>query len=368
MKSPMKHRGFNRNLISLATAVFLFLAGCATAPRVQEFPYPTVNLNNASYFVLVKMCDQEGIRWDYDPLSQEVTLKKDKVELKLLIGSKMVLAGSASHELSAPVVIRDSVIYASVDLRGYMEPAVCKVPAKAGLPVGVFLRSVDSIVLDAGHGGKDPGAIGRYGLKEKTVVLDVVMRVKQELENCGLRVSLTRATDTFIPLDERAQTANKKKADLFVSIHANANHSRWIEGFEVYYLTEGVDDDTRALAAAENSSPEIDSRGAFKGPSLSLRAIIWDMIFTENRKESIALAQYISKTVSRRLDLKMLGVKGAPFAVLKGTQMPAVLVEIGYISNKEGENKLRDPDYRRQMAEAIAEGIMSFKNYSEGKI
>jgi len=355
-----------RNILFFTIAVLFFVAGCATTP-VQEFPYPTISINNVSYFAVKTMCEQEGIRWDYDPLSEDISLKKDNLDLKLLIGSRTVMAGSVSHELSAPVEIRDSVIYAPVDLRTYIEPSICKFPVTGLLPTGVYLRSVNTVMLDAGHGGKDPGAIGRYGLKEKNVVLDVAEKVKQELERCGLKVIMTRETDDFISLSGRYAMANQKKADLFVSIHANASSSRWIEGFEVYYLTEAVDDDTRALVAAENSQPGIEGQEAGRN-SLSLKALLWDLVYTENRKESVALAQSISKAVSRKLNLRMLGVKGAPFAVLKGTQMPAVLIEIGYISNREGEKKLRDPGYRNQMAEAIAEGIMSFKNYSEGRM
>jgi N-acetylmuramoyl-L-alanine amidase len=331
----------------------------------ERFPYETVNFHESAYFVLVNMCDKEGVTWDYDPLSQQIILKKDAKEVKLLIGSDVVVGNNIVTHLPGPVEIRDSVIYAPVDVRKYLiETPVCKFPVKK--PGALYLRSVETVVLDAGHGGKDPGTIGIQGLKEKGVVLDMAERIKQELERCGMNVYLTRSQDRFVVLQERPSFANRKKADLFVSIHANANHSRWIEGFEVYYLTEAVDDDARALAAAENA-PEGITNPSFSSSMLSLKAIIWDMIYTENRKESIELARYIGGAVSKKMGLKLLGVKGAPFAVLKGAKMPAVLVEIGYISNKEGERKLRDGEYRGRMAEAIAAGIMDFKNYSEGR-
>jgi len=341
----------------------LFIAGCATVPGAERFPYDTVNLHESAYFALVKMCDKEAVKWDYDPLSQQVILKKDAKEVKLLIGSDVVVSNNIVTHLPGPVEIRDSVIYAPVDVRKYLIEPVCKFPVKqAG---ALYLRSVETVVLDAGHGGKDPGAMGKQGLKEKGVVLDMAQRIQQELERCGMKVYLTRSQDQFVVLQERAPFANRKKADLFVSIHANANRSRWIEGFEVYYLTEAVDDSARALAAAENA-PEAMADRSFSSSMLSLKAIIWDMIYTENRKESIELARYIGGAVSKKMGLKLLGVKGAPFAVLKGAKMPAVLVEVGYLSNKEGERKLRDAEYRGRMAEAIASGIMDFKNYSEG--
>jgi N-acetylmuramoyl-L-alanine amidase len=344
--------------------MFLFFQGCATTPSAGNFPYPTITIHDASYFSLMQMCERVGLKWDYDPLSKEIVLKKEAREMRLLIGSSLFFDGAARHELSAPIEIKDSVIYAPIDLRDYIEPPACRLPEKPLSRAGVYLRSVNTVIVDAGHGGKDPGAIGRYGLKEKSVVLDVAQKVQKELERCGLKVYLTRSSDEFIPLSSRPEFGNRKKADLFVSIHANANRSRWIEGFEVYYLTESVDDDTRALAAAENQSLEVDSQN-LSSKALALKAILWDMIFTENRKESVALANFISKIVARKLGMQLLGVKGAPFAVLKGAQMPAVLVEVGYISNKEGEKKLRDPLYRQKMAQAIAEGIMGFKDYCE---
>ncbi|OIO35217.1 MAG: hypothetical protein AUJ74_07180 [Candidatus Omnitrophica bacterium CG1_02_44_16] len=363
MNKNRKDKGLRRSILYLLSV--LLFAGCATVPSTTErFPYETVTLHENAYFALVNMCDKEGVGWDYDPLSQQVILKKNAKEVRLLIGSDVAVSNNIITHLPGPVEIKDSVIYAPVDVRSYLIEPVCKFPVKQ--PGALYLRSVGSVVLDAGHGGKDPGAIGKQGLKEKGVVLDMAERVKQELERCGMKVSLTRAQDQFVVLQERPAFANRNKADLFVSIHANANRSRWIEGFEVYYLTEAVDDDARALAAAENAPAGVVSP-SFSNSMLSLKAIVWDMIYTENRKESIELARYIGSAVSKKMGLKLLGVKGAPFAVLKGAKMPAVLVEIGYISNKEGERKLRDGEYRGRMAEAIAAGIVDFKNYSEGR-
>lgn len=343
----------------------LLLGGCATTGRgAQAFPYPTASFRGQPYFVLRTLCEREGVKWDYDPFSKALLLRKDAMEVNALIGSKTVLVNGEAKELSGPLEIQESVVYAPMDLRSYLTPSVCKIAPPAKVP-SAYLRRVRCVVLDAGHGGRDPGAIGRLGLKEKGVVLDVAQRAAQQLRDCGLDVVLTRSSDEFIPLAQRAAIANEKKADLFVSIHANATASRWIEGFEVYYLTEAVDDDARALAAAENTAPEIEEQD-FRQSLLSLKATLWDLIYTENRREAIELAYAISRRVSKKMNLGMLGVKGAPFAVLKGTRMPAVLVELGYLSNKEGERKLRDTEYRQRIAEAIAEGIMDFKRYAEG--
>ena len=266
--------------------------------------------------------------------------------------------------LSRPIRFERSTILVPADFK---EKVIDRYRSKTIEPVPTFgYKKVGEILIDAGHGGKDPGALSKRGVKEKNVVLDIAIRVKNTLQQHGFKVKMTRQSDVFLTLQERTKLASHGKTDLFVSIHANANHSRWIEGFEVYYLTESVDDNARALASAENSSLEINNQSFWNQP-LSLKAMLWDLIYTENRKESIMLAKAICNSVSKQMKLKMLGVKGAPFAVLKGTQMPAVLVAIGYISNSEGERKLRDTEYRKRMAEAIAEGIFQFKNSSEGK-
>ena len=360
-------RKLNKNILTIFCILLLGVAGCATMPpSAAKFPYETFSMNNIPYFALVQMCDKEGVGWDYDPLSKIIILKKDNKEFRLLIGSNVMMTAGLTQELSGPVQLKESVIYAPIDLRDYIIPLPCRLPQKEASAGSVFLRSINTVVLDAGHGGKDPGATGHYGLEEKDVVLDVAQKVKEELEHCGLNVYLTRADDEFIELGERPKVATDKKADLFVSIHANANRSRWIEGFEVYYLTETVDDDARALAAAENVPPEVNQE-SFMSASLRLKAMLWDLIYTENRKESIELAKQITLAVSKEMNFHTFGIKGAPFAVLRGARVPAVLVEIGYISNREGEKKLRDPEYRQKMAHAIAAGIMNFKNYSESK-
>jgi N-acetylmuramoyl-L-alanine amidase len=349
----------------LTAAVLVFGAGgCATVPRLPAgFGYATQTIDGATYFPVIRMCEKEGVLWDYDPLSQVLVLKKGGQEVRSMIGSRSVRLGNENKLLSAPLCLKDSVVYAPVDLWSYFQPAV-QAPATPSSGAA-RLRSVRTVIIDAGHGGKDPGAIGRAGLREKDVVLDVAQRVRQALDARGLRAYLTRDTDDFIVLGQRPEQANNKDADIFVSIHANANPSRRIEGFEAYYLTEAVDDAARAVAAAENAPADIDA-DFFRDQMLSLKAMLWDLVYTENRKEAVTLGHYIGRSVSRQTGLKLLGVKGAPFAVLKGAKMPAVLLEIGYISNRDGERRFRDPNYRQRLAEAIADGIMDFKRYAEG--
>lgn len=340
--------------------LILVSSGCAGI-RPAGFPYATETIYESAYFPLIQMCQQENVVWDYDPLSEVVILKKNRTRVELLVGSDQAIVDSLPVRLKGPVVLRDSVVWAPVEVRTFLVPeSPLKIEGenKAG-----FMRPVRVVVLDPGHGGKDPGAVGKSGLQEKDVVLDVARRVKKELEAAGLTVYLTRDEDRFIPLASRPKIASRKKADIFVSIHANANHSRWIEGFEVYYLSESVDDDARARESAENSPLELEDVDLLE--SFSLKTILWDMIYTENRKESIELARILGDIVSRQMDLKMLGVRGARFVVLKGSSVPSVLVEVGYLSNLSGEHKLYDSVYRQKLAESITAGILQFKQLAE---
>ncbi|GAF69654.1 unnamed protein product, partial [marine sediment metagenome] len=210
--------------------------------------------------------------------------------------------------------------------------------------------AIDTIVIDPGHGGKDPGA-SRYGIKEKYIVLDVSKRLKRYLEKKGFKVILTRNKDIFIPLKKRAAFANKKKADLFISIHANASRSSRLKGFEVYYLSEATDDNARALALAENASLKFED---ISSPTE------WDLVLSENRRESKQLAYYICSIASNKLGMEKR-VRGARFSVLKGTVMPAVLVEIGYLTNSRERSNLKKSSFRKKIADAIGSAILAYE-------
>lgn len=227
-------------------------------------------------------------------------------------------------------------------------------------PAGGRIRT---IVLDAGHGGHDPGAIGRGGLKEKNVTLEVARRLRDLLVQDGFRVIMTRYDDRFIPLYGRPAIANREGADLFVSVHANSSRSRRVAGYEVYYLSEATDDHARALEASENGSlPEEVGRPI----SSASEAILWDLLYTEHRLESLELASYTCRGLNGQgLPVGSRGVKSARFAVLKGARMPAVLVEVGFISNPNEEGRMRRPEYRQQLAEGIRKGILSFRSQAE---
>ncbi len=214
-----------------------------------------------------------------------------------------------------------------------------------------------TIVIDPGHGGKDPGAIGKRGLKEKDIVLDVGLRLRKLIkERLGVNVIMTRETDVFIPLEERTAIANTKGADLFVSVHANASRREGAKGVETYLLGRATDRDAMATAERENSASE---------KSLNtLQLILSDLMNTAKKEESLRLAHYVQENMVGHLETRYkvtdLGVKQAPFYVLVNARMPSVLAEISFISNPEEERLLSDGDHRQEIAEAILKGIRKY--------
>ncbi len=215
------------------------------------------------------------------------------------------------------------------------------------------------IVLDPGHGGRDPGAIGKRGLKEKDVALRIARYVKNILERQKqVRVILTRDRDEFIPLERRAWIANSKGADLFVSIHANAHPNRKARGVETYYLDNTTDRAAMRVAAMENDTPAKRRDG--------LNWILIDLRCNANALESNDLAYTMQKAVIGKVrkagykDTRDLGVKGGLFYVLIGAHMPSILVETAFITNPAEEKRLGSRAYQKLVAEGVALGI---KNY-----
>lgn len=218
------------------------------------------------------------------------------------------------------------------------------------------------IVIDAGHGGHDPGAVGPKGLYEKDVVLDIALKLKKILMQDPLNeVFLTRDKDIFLPLEERTAIANKKNADLFVSIHANASPRRKAKGIETYLLNWTDDEEAMRVAARENAI-SLKKMKAMSRQMDIVEVIKSDLMRENKRDESIKLANYIQRSMVSNLENNYknvldLGVKQALFYVLFGAKMPSVLVEVSFISNPEEEKLLSQDSYRMEIAKAIAEGL-----------
>lgn len=220
---------------------------------------------------------------------------------------------------------------------------------------------VRTVVIDPGHGGRDTGAIGPSGVKEKDVVLDIGLRLKRMIEaSLGVRAVMTRSTDVFLPLEERAAIANRHKADFFISLHVNAAPQSRAVGSETYFLSrEPSDRGARASAVRENTALTLEGIGLKEQESL--KAVLWDMAQTLYVRESSELAELLLNELGQILKVNNRGVKSAPFFVLIGAAMPSVLVEAAFITNPDEERRLQGDAYRRRVAEALLAGVAKFK-------
>ncbi|MBI5598679.1 MAG: N-acetylmuramoyl-L-alanine amidase [Deltaproteobacteria bacterium] len=225
--------------------------------------------------------------------------------------------------------------------------------------------AIRTIVIDPGHGGKDPGAIGPRGLEEKEVTLKIARRLKDELGKLlDSKIILTREKDVYIPLDERTAIANSREADLFVSVHANASARRLASGVETYYLGSTEDREAIRVAARENNSSAAEM-------SDTLRYILKDLQRSGNQQESIRLAAMVQEGLSGELkrhygDSKSNGIKGALFYVIVNCNMPSILVEVSFISNPVEEDRMRGDRYIEEITKGISAGILKYINGGAG--
>ena len=226
-------------------------------------------------------------------------------------------------------------------------------------PVHASPDRFDVVVIDAGHGGHDEGALGRSGLREKDLVLDVAKRLARRLRKSGIKVILTRDRDAFLSLEERTAVANDSRADLFVSIHANASRSTQPMGIETYFAAlDATDADARATAERENRALGVKAPEVRRDDPLA--AILGDLIETQHLQESSEFAKLAHEQLAAVGRARSRGVKQAPFVVLMGVQMPASLVEIGFLTNASDEAGLRRGKRREAIARALAKAVTAF--------
>ncbi len=231
-------------------------------------------------------------------------------------------------------------------------------PSSANLPLRsppgsaalALTGPIHTIVIDAGHGGQDPGT-AHFGLKEKHLTLDIARRLRAQLQQAGFTVVMTRESDRFIPLSGRPGAANRLKADLFVSIHINANNSGRVSGAEVYYPRVSV-------VSANAQWPPSVRTSEVSVPTLTVKQILWDLVLGRTRSHSHRLASAVCSSLRQGLDVSCKS-KSAKFIVLREAWMPSVLVEVGYVTNPQESHRLNTPDYREAAAQSIAQGIPS---------
>jgi N-acetylmuramoyl-L-alanine amidase len=218
--------------------------------------------------------------------------------------------------------------------------------------------AVKTIVIDPGHGGKDPGTIGRRGTTEKDITLKVAQLLRDRLSKLpNIRVIMTRERDTFIELEDRAKFANGQEADLFVSIHVNSHPHKGVRGLEIYHFGEAKDQRALEVAARENGTP-LNSTG------VGWEYLVADLLTSKKIENSLELAWTAKQAMVTGLNGHYStidhGVKTAPFYVLRFTTMPGILAEIAFMSNPAEEEQMRSPAFLAHIAESIADGVRAY--------
>jgi N-acetylmuramoyl-L-alanine amidase len=315
----------------------ILLAGCATArPKKSEL-------------LLKEICEKNGITWYLDGVSQIVTLRRGDRKASALVGSNLVMLGGEQIRLDGPIERQRQAIIIPPDFED-------KVISRLFETVTVTKGRPFRVVVDAGHGGRDPGAISRSGIKEKNIVLDVAQRLKKELRNQGIEVVMTRDSDEFVSLEHRTEIATQANADFFISIHANSNPSRNIDGIELYYCKELGYQEKNDIQLRRNY--ELFFRKLSMQNDKDIKIIVADMLATYKRAESPMLATNLASQLVRDLHVVNRGLKRAGYHVIRNTLMPAVLIEVGFLSNNREERSLNSPSYRQEIAESISDTIL----------
>lgn len=352
--------------------ILIFFSGCAAAHIREPYDY-SQSISSSSYIALPSIVDNYNVNYQWDSIARKLTLSGKGGNVIVCVGSDIALVNGSVVKLNRPIQLQNGAI---VFPESFVVTALKKVFSKDAAAVEMPTRikntlarvsSKYKVVIDPGHGGKDPGAVGLYGIKEKDITLDIANKLKAYLEAEGIRVVLTRQRDEFFSLWRRTNLANNSDAAFFVSIHANSFRKSAVNGFEVFLLSDAVDDTARAVAAAENSVLNYE-KSSFpdKNRSTDLETILWDLEYSENRIESQELAEKVLTSVKSKLNVNNRGIKGANFYVLKGIRMPGILVEVGFLSNRNEAKKLKSPDYRFTLVKAIADGIVEYnKVFSE---
>ncbi|MFA6281685.1 MAG: N-acetylmuramoyl-L-alanine amidase [Candidatus Omnitrophota bacterium] len=295
-------------------------------------------------------CKKHNLQYNFDTFDDIVKMFSKENDIRLILNTNIAYFNGAHFELKNVPQYSSGKLFVPQDLEKiifFKEPASLK---------AAFL--IKTIVIDPGHGGKDPGAISCRGYPEKDLNLKIAKYLKDELEQRGFTVFLTRTKDVYLTLQERVNLAKCRNADIFISIHGNSNRSRRLRGMEVYYLSPArLDAQARALKLAKEEN--------FYSYKLTrdAEAILWDMVLTKNYSLSVDLSRsiYFSfKSLGFKVDLP----RRAPYYVLRLAYVPAVLVETGYLSNRYEEKFLRKDSYQMQIAEAIALAVVSMnKDY-----
>jgi len=336
--------------LCLLLCVF-FLIGCASS---SYYVNTNVVFSQSNYIGIENFCQKHDFQYSFDTIDDLIKLYSSEREIKILLNSFVGANNGSIFYLKNPPLYRKGKVL----IPRQLDKLVSLRKLSSFKPTFV----VKTIVIDAGHGGRDPGAISPRGLKEKIINLTVAKYLKQELEGQGFRVILTRSTDIFIPLAGRTMIAKRHNADLFISLHANSNHSRSISGVEIYYLPASkLNSRERAVRLAKSEN--------FSGRKLpvNVKAIIWDLLISKNHAFSVEMSNIMYFTF-KNLGFKVRPPKKASFHVLRYAYVPSLLIEMGYLTNAYEEKALRKQYYQKQIAQAVSLAVSSLNKRYAGKL
>jgi len=328
------------------------LAGAAAAPRPGVPSIGAIKVRGKSYVSVQVMTRRRGLRLAVNERAGIYTLLDGGHRVVIVPGFSVAEVDGRTVDLPYPAIFhRDELLVPSMLFlrarRSFERPASKTIPLR-------------KVVLDPGHGGRDSGAVGAGGIREKDVTLSVALRLKRLLERRGVSVVITRSTDKYLSLAQRSRVANSSGADLFLSIHCNAARSSAAKGLETFALSWGISDSHRAGKAAVRHSPGDLVSGSADRVSASTEKTIMRAHLGEQRKQSIALSKCLQAEMVRLLGELDRGVKLRNFSVLRETYIPAALVEVGFVSYAPTARKMRTSSHRQRIAEALEGGIARF--------
>ncbi|MBI4679004.1 MAG: N-acetylmuramoyl-L-alanine amidase [Elusimicrobia bacterium] len=348
LEEGLAYKGSDRGLGGMDIVVPRGVAGGEKSERIEDGRVESVGLAQESGLARfsVKFA-AAGLKWKLREIADPRRLVVD------------VYSGSEGPALEAPKGTRPPEVSTGTQV-------LASAPGVEPRSAAGEARRKFRVVIDAGHGGKDSGAVGRKGTREKDAALAVARALARRLEeDDGISVLMTRGEDYFVPLSERSEAANEFQADLFVSIHCNSSPKKADSGFEVYFLSENASDpEARRLAELENSVLELEGKSVEEEEAaIILRA----MTRTEFINDAARFAAVLSKRLEKTVDVANRGVKQAAFYVLRGTDAPAVLVEIAYLSHRKEEAKLNSKSFRKKVVEGLYRGIVDYAKEKKGE-
>ncbi|MFO7896887.1 MAG: N-acetylmuramoyl-L-alanine amidase [Candidatus Cloacimonadales bacterium] len=355
--------------------IFWFLAASLTAniqitfdSAAQSEEIRTTEIGEIAYFNINELDKIFKASISSDLLEQRLYIYMYEAQITILLDSSYLLFMGEIYNFQHPLLLQEQKYYLPTNFITEILPDLfpAKINSSGNLIQATVPQdnSIRRIVIDPGHGGKDPGAVG-YSRKtyEKDITLKVAQKLKNHLEkNLEVEVYLTRSRDEFISLQARTEFANQNEADLFISLHCNAHRNSKAKGVEVYYLSTATTDEARAVEALENSVVyDFEGGEAAVQQYNDLEFILADMAQNEHLEESYKLSTYLQDNLVLKTQNYDRGVKQANFYVLRGAYMPAVLIEIGFLSNPEDEKKLKTEQYQNKVVQSIYESVKLFK-------